>query len=264
MLKHTAGWHIGRVGHIATKKVAVCREPETLDTVLERMGRTGYRRLPVIDNDGRLKGIITSVDVLRHVARNGPVLTSAGKVMNQQVHAFGANFTIEQAAHLFHAIGKGAYPVIEEGRLSGMLSEADFTRHFDRKVDIAVNRLMTHKPLVVGQHTDIMDAAHRLAFGYRRLPVVENGILLGILTPTDVLSHLAQNGWKAAGSKVKDAMRAPVITIESEADLRHAASKMVEKHLGGLPVTEDGELLGMVTERDLADLLFSTLKKGKA
>lgn len=50
---------------------------------------------------------------------------------------------------------------------------------------------------------------------------------------------------------VSEAMRGPVDTCAAEATLAQAAKSMVDEDIGALPVTLDGRLLGILTERDI-------------
>jgi CBS domain-containing protein len=51
---------------------------------------------------------------------------------------------------------------------------------------------------------------------------------------------------------VADIMSSPVLSIEAQESLRRAAEMLRELDVGALPVCQDGRLLGMVTDRDLA------------
>lgn len=51
---------------------------------------------------------------------------------------------------------------------------------------------------------------------------------------------------------VKDVMTKGLRIAEPDEDLPHAAKKMLSQHIGSLPVVENGELIGMITDRDIA------------
>jgi CBS domain-containing protein len=57
-------------------------------------------------------------------------------------------------------------------------------------------------------------------------------------------------------TRIEKIMNKEVITADADADLFSAASIMTSKHVGGLPVTDEEELIGIVTERDIVDALI--------
>lgn len=98
----------------------------------------------------------------------------------------------------------------------------------------------------------------------RRLPVVDNGELVGIVSFTDVLeaklaTSTTMNVWELSqlvlDMKVKDVMATEVSAIDQNATIADAARLMLEQKISGLPVTENGKLVGMITESDLFRLL---------
>lgn len=52
--------------------------------------------------------------------------------------------------------------------------------------------------------------------------------------------------------KVRDAMHPGVICVEPDTPLREVAHKMKEEDIGAIPVKSDGDLVGMITDRDIA------------
>ena len=94
----------------------------------------------------------------------------------------------------------------------------------------------------------------------RHLPVVDGSKLVGIVSERDLFrSSLAQAlgyGTKATrdlmkSSRIKDIMVGEVITVSSEMHLARAVQLMLEKKIGCLPVVEDDQLVGLVTETDV-------------
>jgi len=63
---------------------------------------------------------------------------------------------------------------------------------------------------------------------------------------------------------VKDLMSANVISIDSEASVKDAASKMAQQEIGSLVVTEQGKPVGIVTERDLLSRVLALGRNAEA
>lgn len=94
----------------------------------------------------------------------------------------------------------------------------------------------------------------------RHLPVVDRSRLVGIISERDLFrTSLAQAlgyGTKATRDlmktlHIKDVMRAEVITVSPEMDLKEAVQLMVDKKIGCLPVVADDRLVGLITETDI-------------
>lgn len=100
----------------------------------------------------------------------------------------------------------------------------------------------------------------------RRLPVVENDKLIGIISFTDVLEakpsvasplslwHLTQ---LITNMKVRDIMKNNVFSIDQNATIADAARMMLEHDFSGIPVVDKGTLIGMITESDIFRILAS-------
>lgn len=108
----------------------------------------------------------------------------------------------------------------------------------------------------------------------RRLPVIDEGKLVGIVTQGDVRGALpsevttlnrAEQEYLMKQVKVSRMMHSDVITVTPETSLADAARLMVKYKIGGLPVVADGKVTGMVTESDIFGTVvkfFDNLDKG--
>lgn len=85
------------------------------------------------------------------------------------------------------------------------------------------------------------------AGGFRRLPVVDGGRLVGILTERDIRGHAGV----LERTRVNAAMRAEVITATPADTVENAARLMLKHKIGGLPVTAEGKIAGIVTMTDV-------------
>jgi len=88
--------------------------------------------------------------------------------------------------------------------------------------------------------------------GFRRLPVVFEDALVGILTATDVLKVLSSGETKLLTEELHNFMTNDPIVINRDAKISEAVQTMFQHGLGSLPiVTKNMQLSGIVTERDL-------------
>jgi acetoin utilization protein AcuB len=104
--------------------------------------------------------------------------------------------------------------------------------------------------------------------GVRHVPVVKDGVLIGIVSDRDVkgamLSAAASRPQDVAGALCRqltaaDVMTSPVISIAPMCAVEEAARLMVTKRISALPVTDDGRLVGIVTETDVLDMLVRAM-----
>ena len=82
----------------------------------------------------------------------------------------------------------------------------------------------------------------------RRLPVVEDGRLLGIVTKSDLLGTAKKH---AAVTTIANVMTRKPFAVQQEETLETAASLMLKEKISGLPVLDGDRLVGIITESDL-------------
>jgi acetoin utilization protein AcuB len=147
---------------------------------------------------------------------------------------------------------------------------------------------MTHDPVFVGPQYSLTDLATLMARRkFRHIPIVgavaEDGSrkLLGIVTASDILhafppelnpfsadgpDMLATQTLKAHKMPVlaQDIMTRNPLSIEPEAPIERAAKIMRDKKIGALPVTREGNLLGMITKSDIFRALVGIFESAPA
>lgn len=113
-------------------------------------------------------------------------------------------------------------------------------------------------PIYVIERNEPIQRARNLMFKYGigRLPVLDGGKLLGIVTKYDITNRLNQAApeWRRRPIDkvpIQVVMTEKPITIFPDATMPQAAELMIENDISGLPVERDGELVGMITTRDM-------------
>ncbi|MBI3854410.1 MAG: CBS domain-containing protein [Planctomycetes bacterium] len=96
----------------------------------------------------------------------------------------------------------------------------------------------------------------------RRVPVVKDGKLVGIVTKSD-LQGAGQKHAVHQVTTVANIMTPKPATVEGEDTLETAAQLMLAKKISGLPVLDGGELVGILTESDLFRALCGMLGIGE-
>jgi acetoin utilization protein AcuB len=111
-----------------------------------------------------------------------------------------------------------------------------------------ISRWMSTKPVTIGPRETLADARREMdEGGFRRLPVLEQGKLIGIITDRDLRQHLGQ----LEHTRVDAVMAKQVITATPHMLLDEAANLMVKHKIGGLPVMDNGKLVGIITAIDM-------------
>ena len=125
-----------------------------------------------------------------------------------------------------------------------------------------VKKWMTPDVITITPETTLPEA-HKLMTDYqiRRLPVVKDGRLVGIVTRGDIRGAEASDAtslsvWELnyllSQLKIKGIMTRRPIVISQEATIDEAAQVMLEHKISGLPVVDlHGELVGIITESDI-------------
>jgi acetoin utilization protein AcuB len=102
--------------------------------------------------------------------------------------------------------------------------------------------------------------------GFRHLPVVDtDGKLVGIMDRADLelfLSKADSPGIIKRQHRVEQVMTREVVTVPADCPLEEAASLMVEHKIGCLPVMEEEQLIGIITETDIFKQFAAVLGGG--
>ncbi len=128
-----------------------------------------------------------------------------------------------------------------------------------------VRDLMSCPPIVIDPDASLAEAEALMeAKGVRRLPVIDaTGRLVGIVSYGDIREGMSasatQNPYAPEAQEqwltVSDVMSANVVTVTPDTPLWKVANLMLEHKIGGLPVVDGGQVIGMITESDIFKLV---------
>ncbi|MEZ4674751.1 MAG: CBS domain-containing protein [Caldilineaceae bacterium] len=136
---------------------------------------------------------------------------------------------------------------------------------------VCVRDIMTSPVICVDSVTTVTDAQILMKdHNIRRVPVIDEGTLVSILTQGDVRGALpsevttlnrAEQDYLIKQLKVERVMSRDVIVVTEEMSLLDAARLLVQYKIGGLPVLADGKVVGMVTESDIFGVVVAMFDK---
>lgn len=125
---------------------------------------------------------------------------------------------------------------------------------------------MTKDPVTVSPDTSLMDARKIMDDQrIRRLPVVENGRLKGMVTWRNIIEaspsaattlSVHEINYLVAKMKVKEVMQKDVATMGPEDSMFEPLRLGVKKGVGSFPVVDDGKLVGIVTETEIIRAMY--------
>lgn len=133
------------------------------------------------------------------------LLAPVSTIMTKDLITISPNDPIEVVSKIFGSKRIHHLPVIENGKLAGIVSKSDylfFRRGYSKETAMDDQRIKKHKAseiMVKGvaklEPTDRINVALEIFKEniLHAIPVVEDGVLRGILTPLDIIKHLAED-----------------------------------------------------------------------
>ena len=128
-----------------------------------------------------------------------------------------------------------------------------------------IRDIMTKNPITVDSETLVLDAQKIMKENkIRRLPIVDKGKLVGIVTKHDLLEaspspatslSIHELNFLLAKMKVKELMKKNPITLPPDTPFEEALRIGQDKKIGSFPIVENGKLIGIVTESDTVRFL---------
>ena len=269
----------GEIMQIAKTPVVTMAPTTPIQDAIQIMCQKGFRRIPIANPGTKfLEGIITATDVINYLgggkkfemiqqkfggnffkAINEPIKL----VMTQQVVSVNVAAKISDAIELMKEKNLGGLPVVDdENRARGIVTERDIAILFaDRISGVRVAQLMSETVVTALPRTTIFEAEKTMATqGFRRLPIVSDGKVVGIITSMDIIrffgsgevfKHLRSGTIiQVLSTPALEIATKGVSTIEPDADVGQAAKIMQQKDIGAVPVVKNERLVGMITERD--------------
>jgi acetoin utilization protein AcuB len=107
---------------------------------------------------------------------------------------------------------------------------------------------MSKNPVTASPRDTLAEAQARMDSGnFRHLPVTDQGRLVGMLSDHDIRQHQGH----LTDTRVTGAMTENPITVSPDTTMEEAAEIMLERKISGLPVVEQGKLVGIITTADL-------------
>lgn len=218
---------------LMTARVVTVRADEPISAAVERMTRFGFSAVPVVSGAARLVGMVSLLDVLRyrevHEAEGleADERVPVAEVMNPEVVSMSATANAAAVAHRLRSHGQlRVMPVVQGGRLVGVVTRSDLLRHRHGARDAGASRGLLGRLFAAA--APVEDA---------------------LFAMTRTLLH---GPAPASGASVRDVMTTDVVSVTAADPVVLAATLMLRDRHTALPVVaEDGRLVGVISEADL-------------
>lgn len=239
------------------------------------MIKNDVRRLP-LTNAGtqRLEGIIAGVDILDYIG--------GGEKYNILSQEFSGNFlsainlpvhrimepiqylekskSRKDAVKIMVEKHRSCIPIVQDNdslKVIGLVTERDVMPEEGEK-GVSVADAMTSQLYHSSRGMMISDVAKVMVRNrVRRLPIIEEDKVIGIVTVSDILKYLADGHYKGVSveknleTRVEEIMEPEITALKPRDDLGKAINLVNETGLGGFPVIDDGQIMGILTITDI-------------
>ncbi len=252
-----------KIKEIMTKGVIFVDKDVDLKYVLKLMKKHSITKIPVVE-DKKLIGVITDniIAVKLGSIRSKGVSTSrfhASSVIDKNVEILSPETDIENILKTVGEPGPTMLNVVEGERIIGVITKADLLPLVSSEKKI--KEIMNKNIHSVSPDDRVIHARRRMIDeNIARLPVMNNGILLGVISDNEIAFAFAELKKSISIGKqkhkldellVNDTMKTPAIWTEADVTIKEAASIMIENNVGSLIIKENNKVIGIVTRTDL-------------
>jgi len=274
----------GEILNVAKSPVVTMAPTTPIYDAIHLMSKEGFRRIPIANPGTKvLEGIVTATDIIDYLgggkkfeiiqqkfggnffkAINEPIKL----IMTQNAVSVKTSAKISEAIELMRKKNLGGLPVVDdENHVKAIITERDIVSLFANRISgISVSQLMSDKVVTALPTTTIFEAEKTMTTqGFRRLPIISDGKVIGIITTMDVIRFFGSGKvftYLRSGTIIQvlntpalEIATKEVATIEPNADVGQAARIMREKNIGAVPVVKNEKLVGILTERDFFKII---------
>ncbi|AIY91079.1 CBS domain-containing protein [Geoglobus acetivorans] len=283
----------GSVMEIASINAITIPPTSTIMTSMKTMIKYSFRRVPIADaGTRRLEGIVTSMDILNFLGGGekhklvkerylGNLIAAINEevreIMEKNVLSIPVSSSWEDALNTMLDNNVGGVPVVDdEESVVGIITERDLMTFLasQTKCDGQVSEFMTRGVITAEPKMTIEEAMKLMVQKkFRRLPVVKDGVLIGLITATSLVHYFSGEAFKKLiTGNAKDVLTQPLtailnnenvlkyrepLVVRPDAKISDVVRKMIDSNQSSALVV-DNELVGIITERDLMRALCSS------
>ncbi|WP_407455176.1 CBS domain-containing protein [Methanobrevibacter sp.] len=260
-----------QIKNLMSEDLITVDKDQNLSDALKLFRKHNVSRLPVT-NHKDLVGIISERDIANKLGSSKSENMPASRfhissVMVKDVITVPETMQLADVAKIMLEKGIGSVPVMRDDEMVGIVSKADFVT---LAVGIAFDKITVKE--IMSKEVIVADPADRLVHARRkmldnnvgRLPVVDDDKLVGMITSKDLMrafidfrKNVPEKYQKSQIKEVlvEDIMSSNPCYVSKEMSISEVSNIMMETGFNGLPVLEDGGLVGIITQTDILRLI---------
>lgn len=260
-----------QIKNLMSEDLITVDKDQNLSDALKLLRKHNVSRLPVTNNK-ELVGIISERDIANKLGSSKYESMPASRlhissVMVKDVFTVPKEMQLEDVAKLMLDNGIGSVPVMDDEKMVGIVSKADFVTlatgiAFDK---ITVKEIMSKELITVSSTERIVHARRQMIeSNVGRLPVVDDEELVGMITSKDLMRAFIDFRKKVPEKYqksqikellVEDIMSTNPTSVTKDMSITEISQIIMETGFNGLPVVEDGKVVGIITQTDILKLI---------
>jgi CBS domain-containing membrane protein len=266
-----------RATDLMTSPVHTLSPTQSLPLAESVMEMHHVRHIPVVDDAGRVVGLVTHRDLLAaKISTLTPITEDersslqlavpVARIMRTSVWTIAPEAPAVNAARIMREHGFGCLPVVQGERLVGILTEADLLALVTDSLDLTrptapwtMEHVMTRVPVTITPDTPISEARAAMSrYRIRHLPVVVAGKPLSMVTDRDLRvaeTIFPETAHTAADHVVRLLGHAYAPHVSPLAPVDAVLRDMAKNHDDAVLVVDDARLVGIFTATDACRIL---------
>ena len=260
-----------QIKNLMSEDIITIDKDQNLSDALKLLRKHNISRLPVTNNK-QLVGIISERDIATKLGSSKYESMPASRlhissVMVKDVFTVPQSMQLDEVARLMLENGIGSVPVMDGDDMVGIVSKADFVTlavgiAFDK---VTVKELMSKDLTVVSSTERVVHARRQMLESHvGRLPVVDEDKLVGMITSKDLMRAFIDFRKKVPEkyqkAQIKDVLVEDIMSsnpkfVSKDDTISEVSKIIIETGFNGLPVVENDELVGIITQTDILRLI---------
>jgi len=252
-----------KVEEVMTKEVVSVDKDVDLKYVMELMKKHEITKIPVLENK-KLVGVVSDNIIaykLGSIRKKGIPASRlhASSVTDRNIDCIKPETEVQTILKKVGKPGPTMLCVTDNSNLLGVVTKADLLPLVKSKKQ--VRQVMENKIFTVSSDDRVIHARRILIDeDVARIPVVDNGRLVGMISDNEIAFALAEvkKSFRLGRQKHKldeltvgEVMKTPAIWTTPNMTAEDAAKIMIKNNLGALPLIENDKIIGIVSRTDL-------------
>ena len=259
-----------KVKDVMTKDVVTVQKEAPLTEAAHLMIGSKLSCLVVVDGQKPV-GILTERDFIKKMSMEKETKKAlhVADLMTKKVITTECGTSLMDAQKLMKSNNFRKLIIAEKDALKGILTQTDLCRAVARLRAPIVNEplvrdIMTKKVLTANPDDSFQRVKKLMAQkDMGSVVITKKDEPMGIFTEFDVVSEYYFNPNRLKNAYLKDIITSPILCINADYPVAEANKYMLEKNFRRLPILEDGKLIGIITQTDVARALYAHIEKNK-